>query len=161
PATSSEGSETSSLSLSPPFALSIAISSTDIIACSTASGHIWVGYGGSRGLPASQGKRKSRKWDGLKTEFGLWIQAGNGPIVGVAFLPQNERMLVSLSLGGELTCFEIPDVWSPRAEATKQWNVPAKRIVKATTIVAENNCVLICGVSSKARGIMELLTLPA
>ncbi|KAG8811697.1 hypothetical protein FRB91_001500 [Serendipita sp. 411] len=78
-----------------------------------------------------------------------------------AFLPQNERRLVSLSLGGELTCFEIPDVWSPRAEATKQWNVPAKQIVKATTIVAENNCVLICGVSSKARGIMELLTLPA
>ncbi|KAG8827412.1 hypothetical protein FRC17_007841 [Serendipita sp. 399] len=161
PTTSSEDSITPNLSLSPPFALSIAISSNDVIACSTASGHIWIGYGGSRSPTSSQAKRRSRKWEGLKVSSGLWVKAGNGPIVGVAFLHRDENTLLSLSLGGEVLCFEIPALWSAGAEATKLWSMSAQQVIKATTLVAEDDYVLICGVSSKAKGVMELLKLPS
>lgn len=73
--------EESSISLSPPFILSLSISPSDTIAASTASGHIWIGRGGSK--EKSQGKRKSRKWNGLKSTEGQWIRVGNGPIVAV------------------------------------------------------------------------------
>jgi len=78
-----QGDEAAAISLSPPFALGIAINSDDIIACGIATGHVWLGHGGSKKAASTQGKRKSRKWNGLKASDGKWLKAGNGPIVAV------------------------------------------------------------------------------
>jgi len=83
---SSQDDETAGISLSPPFALGIEINSDDIIACGIATGHVWVGYGGSKKASSAQGKRKSRKWNGLNAADGRWLKAGNGPIVAVYVL---------------------------------------------------------------------------
>jgi hypothetical protein len=78
-----ENDDTQGISLSPPFALSITVSQDGVIACSTASGHVWLGFGASKRINAQQGKRKSRKWDGLKSTEGVWQKIANGPIVAM------------------------------------------------------------------------------
>lgn len=75
----------SGISLSPPFVMSISVSSTGIVAAGTADGRIWIGTGGEK-MPAggSGGKKKrSRKWDGLKENDGLLVKVAEGPVVGL------------------------------------------------------------------------------
>jgi hypothetical protein len=88
---SAQDDETAGISLSPPFALGIAINSDDVIACGIATGHVWMGYGGSKKASSAQGKRKSRKWNGLNAADGRWLKAGNGPIVSVYVLLRRLR----------------------------------------------------------------------
>lgn len=154
-----EDSETTSISLSPPFALSIAVSPNDMIACSTASGHIWMGYGGSK-RSEPNGKRKSRKWNGLKTDEGLWFRAGNGPIVAVKFHSRNESLLLALSLHGTLSCFETPRNYNDARPSEAKWSHESKKMVKATTMVTAERGVLRCGVTADRKGILELVDVP-
>lgn len=154
-----EDSETASISLSPPFALSIAVSPNDMIACSTASGHIWMGYGGSK-RSEPNGKRKSRKWNGLKTDEGLWFRAGNGPIVAVKFHSRNESLLLALSLHGTLSCFETPRNYNDARPSEAKWSHESKKMVKATTMVTAERGVLRCGVTADRKGILELVDVP-
>lgn len=71
---SSEG-----VSLSPPFVLSISVSATGVLAASTADGRVWLGGGGEK-RPDSK-KKRSRKWEGLKEDEGVWLQVADGPVV--------------------------------------------------------------------------------
>lgn len=75
----------SGVSLSPPFVLSTAVSSTGIVAAGTADGRIWIGAGGEKRLATagSSGKKKSRKWEGLKEDEGLSTKVAEGPVVGL------------------------------------------------------------------------------
>jgi hypothetical protein len=79
----------SGVSLSPPFILSTAVSSTGIIAAGTADGRIWIGTGGEK-CPAASGsggkKKKSRKWEGLKEDEGLSMKIAEGPVVGLCVI---------------------------------------------------------------------------
>jgi hypothetical protein len=76
----SDSNET--MSLSPPFALAVSISSTGVIACATASGHIFLGYGGAKTTDSTK-RKKSRKWDGFKSDAGIWFKATEGAVVSV------------------------------------------------------------------------------
>ena len=69
-------------SLSPPFALAISISSTGVIACATASGHVYIGYGGSK-ITNSTNRKKARHWKGLKSDESIWFKAAEGAVVSV------------------------------------------------------------------------------
>lgn len=71
---SSEG-----VSFSPPFVLSISVSATGVLAASTADGRVWLGGGGEK-RPDSK-KKRSRKWEGLKEDEGVWLQVADGPVV--------------------------------------------------------------------------------
>ena len=69
------------ISLSPPFVLSLSVSPSGLFVAGTADGRTWVGGGGEK---RSDGKKKrSRKWEGLREDDGLWLQVADGPIVGV------------------------------------------------------------------------------
>lgn len=72
-------------SLSPPFALAISISSTGVIACATASGHVFIGYGGSKTANSTK-RKKPRKWNGLKSDESIWFKAAEGAVVSVYVL---------------------------------------------------------------------------
>jgi hypothetical protein len=72
-------------SLSPPFALAISISSTGVIACATASGHVFIGYGGSKTTNATK-RKKARKWNGLRSDESIWFKAAEGAVVSVYVL---------------------------------------------------------------------------
>lgn len=72
-------------SLSPPFALAISISSTGVIACATASGHVYIGYGGSK-KTNSTNRKKARNWKGLKSDESIWFKAAEGAVVSVYVL---------------------------------------------------------------------------
>lgn len=69
-------------SLSPPFALAISISSTGVIACATASGDVYIGYGGSK-TSNSTNRKKARNWKGLKSDESIWFKAAEGAVVSV------------------------------------------------------------------------------
>lgn len=75
------------MSLSPPFILSTAVSSTGIVAAGTADGRIWIGTGGEKRPAAATGtsgkKKRSRKWEGLKKDEGLLLKVAEGPIVAL------------------------------------------------------------------------------
>ena len=72
-------------SLSPPFALAISISSTGVIACATASGDVYIGYGGSK-ISNSSKRKKARNWKGLKSDESIWFKAAEGAVVSVYVL---------------------------------------------------------------------------
>lgn len=151
-----QGENTPGISLSPPFALGLAINSDDIVACSTATGHVWLGYGGSKKASSTQGKRKSRKWNGLKSSDGSWLLAGNGPIVAVVFNPANDAQLITLSLHGNISSFEIPDSTAEQPSSQPQWTVPPRKMIKAATLVVSSTGILSCGVTANNRGVLEL-----
>ena len=61
--------------------LSISVSSSGLLAASTADGRVWLGGGGEK-RPDSK-KKRARKWDGLKESEGIWLQVADGPVVSV------------------------------------------------------------------------------
>jgi hypothetical protein len=77
------------VSLSPPFVLSSALSSSGLFAVGTADGRLWVGMGAAKSgvaAPTSTGdgkKKRARKWEGLRAEDAIEVKAAEGPIVGL------------------------------------------------------------------------------
>jgi|ERR1700722_5389198 len=71
------------MSLSPPFVVSTAMSSTGILAAGTADGRLWLGFGGERYLASPSKKRRSRKWAGLREADELMIHVAEGPVVAL------------------------------------------------------------------------------
>lgn len=67
------------MSLSPPFVHSLSLSPSGLLVVSTADGRVWLGGGGEKRLDGK--KKRSRKWEGLRQDDGIWLQAGDGPIV--------------------------------------------------------------------------------
>lgn len=70
-----------------------------------------------------------------------------------AFNPINESEVLTLSLKGNLSCFDI-------STSTQLWSASSQKIVKATTLVANGHELLTCGVSLNQKGIMEMWRLP-
>lgn len=73
------------MSLSPPFILAISISPTGVIACATASGHVFLGYGGAKTNKSTK-RKKARKWNGLKSDESIWFKAAEGAVVSMCVL---------------------------------------------------------------------------
>ncbi|KAK7693774.1 hypothetical protein QCA50_003346 [Cerrena zonata] len=98
----------SGISLSPPFVLSTAISSTGLIAAGIADGRLWIGSGGDKLSPINSkpGKKRARKWGGLQEENGTFLRIAEGPVVACAFV--NDQTLVTASLLGKLVVTRFP-----------------------------------------------------
>lgn len=77
-------SPSSGVSLSPPFILSLSISSTGIIAAGTADGRLYIGFGGEKSSETTGNQqRRQRKWKGLKIDDRIVASVAEGPIVGL------------------------------------------------------------------------------
>lgn len=54
-----------------------------MFAAGTADGRLLLGYGGEKGSANARNKR-SKKWDGLKTDYIIELKPAEGPIVAVS-----------------------------------------------------------------------------
>jgi hypothetical protein len=72
------------MALSPPFVMSMAMSTTGVLAAGTADGRLWLGFGGEKPSVGEKGtKKKAKKWDGLEEKEALLIKVAEGPIVAM------------------------------------------------------------------------------
>jgi hypothetical protein len=72
------------MSLSPPFIMSMAMSTTGALAAGTADGRLWLGFKGDKTSNPGKGPRKkSKKWEGLDEDEALLIKVAEGPIVAM------------------------------------------------------------------------------
>jgi hypothetical protein len=72
------------LSLSPPFIMSMAMSSTGVLAAGTADGRLWIGFKGDKTSNLGKiPKKKLKKWEGLDEDEALVIKIAEGPIVAM------------------------------------------------------------------------------
>jgi hypothetical protein len=70
------------MSLSPPFVMSAAISSTGVMAAGTADGRLWLGFGGEK-VAQSKSKKRTRKWEGFNPDDEHLEKIAEGPIVAM------------------------------------------------------------------------------
>jgi hypothetical protein len=77
-----------------------------------------------------------------------------------AFHPTDETRLVTLSLHGNISCFEVPSDAGEQPNCQPKWTVPPRRMVKAATFVVGATQILACGVTSNNRGVLESWKFP-
>lgn len=141
------------MSLSPPFCHALAVSPTGIIAAGTANGHLWIGFGGKKG-----GKKKARKWEGLKTDEGKSFKIAEGPIVAVAWRTPETISTVTLSGNLALHVLDISDDHSLK----KIWSTATSKIAKANALAigGEQGWIAVGGVGDANKGYVEIWTGP-
>jgi len=77
-----------------------------------------------------------------------------------AFHPTDETHLMTLSLHGNISCFEVPGAAGEPPNSRPKWTVPPRRMVKAATFVVGATEILACGVTSNNRGVLESWKFP-
>ncbi|KAL1721056.1 hypothetical protein EV715DRAFT_288601 [Schizophyllum commune] len=86
-ANTDDASVSQGVSLSPPFVICSAMSSTGVLVAGLADGRVWVGVGGERETkdkkPTSKAKKRTKKWEGLDERGVLSDRVAEGPVVGV------------------------------------------------------------------------------
>ncbi|KAJ3007670.1 hypothetical protein NUW54_g3458 [Trametes sanguinea] len=146
---------TQGVSLSPPFVLSISLSPLGLLAASTADGRVWLGGGGEKRPNPSQGnkKKRSRKWEGLKEDEGLWVQVADGPVVSTVF--RDAERLLTCSLLGSIAEFKISRDSSGMLQAEKTWSSSTSSMEKVNAIAASQFRLVIGGFGKDGKGVVE------
>ncbi|KAI0780674.1 WD40 repeat-like protein [Trametes elegans] len=144
------------VSLSPPFVLSMSISNTGLLAASTADGRVWLGGGGEKRSNASQGgrKKRSRKWEGLKEEDGVWLKVAEGPVVSAAF--RDSTRLVTCSLLGSLTGYAVSRDEKGALLATKIWGATTSALEKVNAMAVSPALLVVGGFGKDGKGVVEV-----
>ncbi|KAG1842771.1 WD40-repeat-containing domain protein [Suillus subalutaceus] len=151
-------SESSGVSMSPPFILSSAMSPSGILAAGTADGRVWIGPGGEKMSGVSSGtsiKKKRRKWEGLKQDEAFTADVGHGPITALTFI--GPRTLFTSTLMGKVTLHEIG---SPTADGkldiSPKWMRETTDVNKVNAIIAIGGLIIIGGLSERGGGMIEV-----
>ncbi|CAL1705173.1 unnamed protein product [Somion occarium] len=144
------------VSLSPPFILSTAVSSTGLIAASTADGRLWLGTGGDKSHPSNSkpGKKRTRKWEGLRAEDGLFVQVAEGPVVACAFV--NDQTLVTSTLLGKLAQQSISYKPAGALQVHTTWNAEVSVVAKVNALSVNGRYLLVGGISKDHKGAVEI-----
>ncbi|KAH9857139.1 WD40-repeat-containing domain protein [Lenzites betulinus] len=145
------------ISLSPPFVLSISISKTRLIVASTADGRLWIGGGGEKrpSAPSQASKKKrSRKWEGLKQDQGLWVQAADGPIVSVVF--KDPEQLIACTLLGIIVTYRVSRDDQGALQASKTWSGAVSSGMRVSSIAVNESLIAIGGVKKDGKGVVEI-----
>ncbi|KAM5532069.1 hypothetical protein V8D89_012224 [Ganoderma adspersum] len=145
-------SEGATVSLSPPFVHSLSMSPTGLIVVSTADGRVWLGGGGEKRSDSK--KKRSRKWEGLREDEGIWLQVADGPIVSVAFT-HAERFL-TCSLLGVLAEYSISRDSDGKLVATKGWSTSTRSLEKVNAMIADHCRVVVGGFAKDGKGVVEI-----
>ncbi|KAJ3760327.1 WD40-repeat-containing domain protein [Lentinula raphanica] len=148
-------SNTEGVSLSPPFIMSTAFSTTGILAAGIADGSLWVGFGGQKGSSKMKTK-KSRKWNGLSPE-GKQVcdKVAEGPIVAMTFLSPDT--LVASTLLGLVIQWKIKIDSVNQEDIVKEiWRKQAVALDKVNALVAIDTKIAIGGLSKDGKGVFEV-----
>nr|VWO98043.1 N/A [Ganoderma boninense] len=145
-------SEGATVSLSPPFVHSLSVSPSGLIVIGTADGRVWLGGGGEK-RPDGK-KKRSRKWEGLREDEGIWLQVADGPVVSAAFT-HADRFL-TCSLLGVLTEYSISRDADGELVATKSWTTVTKALEKVNAMAADQSRILVGGFTKEGKGVVEV-----
>ncbi|KAG2038763.1 WD40-repeat-containing domain protein [Suillus americanus] len=151
-------SESSGVSMSPPFILSSAMSPSGVLAAGTADGRVWIGTGGEKMSGVSSDtsiKKKRRKWEGLKQDEAFTADVGHGPITALTFI--GPRTLFTSTLMGKVALHEIG---GPNADGklhiSPKWTRATTDVNKVNAIIATGGLIIIGGLSERGGGIIEV-----
>ncbi|KAI0707616.1 WD40 repeat-like protein [Earliella scabrosa] len=140
------------VSLSPPFALSVSVSPAGLVAASTADGRVWLGGGGEK-RPNSK-KKRSRKWEGLKEDEGVWVQVADGPVISCVFIRSD--CLMTCSLLGVMSEYIISRNTEDKLQATKGWSAVTQSLEKVNAMAADESRVVLGGFGKDGKGVLEV-----
>jgi hypothetical protein len=168
-------SESSGVSMSPPFILSSAMSPSGILAAGIADGRVWIGTGGEKMSAASSGtsiKRKRRKWEGLKQDEAFMADVGHGPITALyvfvtAVLRHpnlninrtfiGPRTLCTSTLMGKVSLHEIGGPTADgKLDISPKWTKATTDVSKVNAIIATGSLIIIGGLSERGEGMIEV-----
>ncbi|KAJ4487736.1 WD40-repeat-containing domain protein [Lentinula aciculospora] len=146
---------TEGVSLSPPFIMSTAFSSTGILAAGTADGNLWIGLGGQKGLSKTRTKR-SRKWNGLSDEEKkIFVKVVEGPIVAMSF--SSPDILTASTLLGLIIQWRINSEAGNGDDIVKEvWRKKAVKLAKVNALVTIDAKIAIGGFSKDGNGVIEI-----
>ncbi|KAI0333505.1 WD40 repeat-like protein [Cubamyces sp. BRFM 1775] len=144
------------VSLSPPFVLSVSINDAGLLAVSTADGRVWLGGGGEKRPATSQAgkKKRSRKWEGLKEDEGLWLQVADGPVVATAF--RETGQLLTCSLLGALSEYQVTRDAQGSLQAAKVWSSNVSSIEKVNSMAIGQTWLTLGGFGKDGKGVVEV-----
>ncbi|KAG2744984.1 WD40 repeat-like protein [Suillus brevipes Sb2] len=153
-------SESSGVSMSPPFILSSATSPSGILAAGTANGRVWIGTGGEKmsGVSSSISvKKKRRKWEGLKQDEAFTADVGHGPIVALHVTFIGPRTLFTSTLMGKVTLHEIGGPTADgKLDVAPKWTKATTDVHKVNAIIATGGLIIIGGLNENGGGMMEV-----
>ncbi|KIK44998.1 hypothetical protein CY34DRAFT_22746 [Suillus luteus UH-Slu-Lm8-n1] len=151
-------SESSGVSMSPPFILSSAMSPSGILAAGIADGRVWIGTGGEKMSGVSSGisvKKKRRKWEGLKQDEAFRADVGHGPIVALTFI--GPRTLVTSTLMGKVTLHEIGGPTADgKLDISPKWTKATSDVHKVNAIIDTGSLIIIGGLNESGGGVIEV-----
>ncbi|KAG5352981.1 hypothetical protein C0989_011624 [Termitomyces sp. Mn162] len=145
------------VTLSPPFVVSIAISSTGIIAAGTADGRLLIGCGGYKAPKGKEsgGKKRSRKWDGLNVEEEIITKVAEGPLVALAF--EDSGNLTVSTLLGVMTRYQIVyDHNEGSVSLDKIWQQETQSVKKVNALIVDEKRIAVGGLTAEGKGIIEI-----
>ncbi|KAI0054020.1 WD40 repeat-like protein [Auriscalpium vulgare] len=145
--------QSSGVSLSPPFVLSLAVSPSGVIAAGTADGHLWIGMGGAKKASGSK-KKRSRKWEGLREDEGNTIKIAEGPVVCVLFT--DSSTIITSTLLGTVTQFSLSGGDEVDLAPKSEWVIEVAGIAKVNALAALPGRVVVGGFNKDGRGIVEV-----
>jgi len=141
------------VSLSPPFIHSISLAPSSALAAGTADGRIWFGHGGEkRALPGNK-KKRSRKWEGLTFEEGLFTKVAEGPVVAVMF--NDSSRLTACTLLGKIVHYALHD-----GSWTVTWETYVKQLTKVNSMQTQENLIAVGGFDAGGKGVVEVFHIP-
>jgi len=140
------------VSLSPPFVMSTAFSSTGILAAGTADGRLWIGLGGQKTLSKSKARAKSRKWNGLKDDEQVCTKVADGPVVAMSF--SSSDILTASTLLGTIIQWRINSEADNIVE--ELWRKEAPGLEKVNALVTNDTKIVIGGFAKDGKGIIEI-----
>ncbi|EKM55195.1 uncharacterized protein PHACADRAFT_95688 [Phanerochaete carnosa HHB-10118-sp] len=149
---------TSGISLSPPFILSTSISPNGLVAATTADGRLWIGSGGDKNAPSVDKKKRSRKWQGLREQDGLFMQVADGPVVSCDFAP-NATALLTSTLLGRLARHDISYDDQQKLHVNTAWRAEVRNLVKVNGIALNDKYLAVGGITKDGKGLVEVWSL--
>ncbi|KAH7889639.1 WD40-repeat-containing domain protein [Phlebopus sp. FC_14] len=149
---------TSSVSMSPPFVLSMSMSSKGLIAAGTADGRLYVGTGGEKPVTDSVGRQKRRrKWDGLRSKGKIIATVAQGPVVALVFT--GPREILTCTLSGRIQYHKICGTATNNdLSVVSEWAQETKDSFKVNAMAASVNSIIIGGFQKEGRGVIEIWT---
>ncbi|GLB34660.1 putative WD40 repeats [Lyophyllum shimeji] len=143
--------------MSPPFVMSMAMSSIGIMAAGTADGRLVLGCGGYKPPKSSGGKKKkrSRKWEGLDEDEEVIDKIAEGPIVAMAF-DESDVLTVSTLLGTMVRYVVMVEPDEGSVVVEKVWQQETQSVKKVNALVVGNERVIVGGLTANGTGVFEI-----
>ncbi|KAJ7046977.1 WD40-repeat-containing domain protein [Mycena alexandri] len=142
------------MSLSPPFIMSAAITTTGVMAAGTADGRLWLGFGGEKNSQTKSSKKKrTRKWDGLDPDDEHLEKAAEGPLVAMAF--SDPLTLTVCTLLGSITQYRIIRQENRELQLVKIWEGETG-VSKVNALIIDDKRIVVAGLDESAKGVIEI-----